>query len=405
MWDSHVHLLATGLVETGLHLRGLASIEDVGRLEIKDSYFRGPFLTGFGWDQNLWPGKAFPTRQDLDRFFPEIPVIFTRVDGHASWLNTSAILRLGVAEENFLASHSPQQVPRDSQNFPTGLVFENAKIELDLKIPAPSRPQKKQALGHASLVFKSLGFDGIRDMSGDLEQWELLHELHQEDRLPLRVWQNWTLESLESASRLLPLVLERRRARNSAPIHSLGFKLYLDGALGSEGAFLSQNYQGRNHRGQFLWDLQRFAEVMEMSFRHSLPIALHCIGDATADLIADTALALQKRGIHGSLHLEHAQIVRPETLVKLSQLAEVHAHMQPCHYLSDRSWLADKIGPLMSWAFPWRALQEAGVQVHFGSDSPIEAPGRERNLEALHLAAAEGIPLPLDTEKAFQSPY
>jgi predicted amidohydrolase YtcJ len=50
-----------------------------------------PWIRGRGWDQNDWTVKDFPNKEMLDKAFPDKPVYLTRVDGHAAWVNSSAL--------------------------------------------------------------------------------------------------------------------------------------------------------------------------------------------------------------------------------------------------------------------------------------------------------------------------
>ena len=54
-----------------------------------------PWIIGDGWDQNLWPDKAFPTHDALSAALPDRPVVLDRVDGHAVLANAKA-MALGV---------------------------------------------------------------------------------------------------------------------------------------------------------------------------------------------------------------------------------------------------------------------------------------------------------------------
>src|SRR5438552_3156350 len=90
-YDSHTHLLATGMMQKGLSLFHLKSADEVAQLKIELHHFRGDWLVGFGWDQNKWPDRKLPTRQILDQIFPDFPVAFSRADGHATWLNSKAL--------------------------------------------------------------------------------------------------------------------------------------------------------------------------------------------------------------------------------------------------------------------------------------------------------------------------
>jgi predicted amidohydrolase YtcJ len=92
----------------------------------------------------------------------------------------------------------------------------------------------------------------------------------------------------------------------------------------------------------------------------------------------------------GRLNIEHGELIRPETL-ELIQETGALVHMQPCHWLTDRRWLKEKLGPLFQFAFPWAELQKRGVPVQWGSDTPIEEASVFNNWLALTESSKAGI--------------
>ena len=54
------------------------------------------FIKGRGWDQNDWKIKEYPTKNELDRLFPNIPIALTRIDGHALLVNQAALDLAGI---------------------------------------------------------------------------------------------------------------------------------------------------------------------------------------------------------------------------------------------------------------------------------------------------------------------
>jgi len=48
------------------------------------------WFIGIGWDQNRWGGE-FPTKEDLDPYFPDTPIFLWRNDIHAVWCNSAAL--------------------------------------------------------------------------------------------------------------------------------------------------------------------------------------------------------------------------------------------------------------------------------------------------------------------------
>src|SRR4030095_17046348 len=103
---------------------------------------RSAWIVGRGWDQNLWPGMAFPSRASLDRVAPDHPVALVRVGGPATWAHSAA---LRAAE---ITRHTPDPaggvIVRDARGEPTGLLVDTAQR---LRPPgaAPARPARLHA--------------------------------------------------------------------------------------------------------------------------------------------------------------------------------------------------------------------------------------------------------------------
>lgn len=392
-YDSHIHLLATGMMQKGLRLFDLSKPEDISKLEIRPEHFRGEWLVGFGWDQSKWPGSKYPTNKDLDKVFPDFPVAFSRADGHAVWLNSKALEIAGYLNKTESEKSTPVGgvIHRNEKGLPTGIFAELAKIQVDLLIPQYSKEQNKEFLLEAISYFNSKGFSHVRDMSGFLDQWNLLREIDLEGKLSLYVEENFTCENLLDFKRALR---EAKQARETETKHlkARGIKFYFDGSLGSQGAFISQFYPGTNHKGLTLWDLDDVKEVIEKTWQEGFEVCVHTIGDEAAHLILQTAeKVISKCRIKGVLNLEHSEIVRPET-IQLMRSLDIVCHMQPCHWLTDRRWLKKKLGPLYAFAFPWKGLQDNGITMQWGSDSPIEEASVENNWLALRESSKEGIP-------------
>ena len=140
-----------------------------------------------------------------------------------------------------------------------------------------------------------------------------------------------------------------------------------------------------------MWPLSEVREVFVRTWQAGLAVSVHTIGDEAAHQVLTVAAEVWREGIHGSLNVEHGEILRPETIALLKETKAL-VHMQPCHWLSDRRWLKEKLGTLYSYAFAWAALQASGISYQWGSDSPIEEASVYNNWKALSESAGEGIP-------------
>src|SRR5438270_157500 len=118
------------------------------------------WLIGFGWNQEFWPDKRFPTTADLDAVVADRPVVLERVDGHALVANSAAMKAAGVTS----ASRSPA-----GGNIINGLFVDNARSLIDKAIPAPNQQQMDLALAKAQEILLGFGVTGVGSMSTSLD--------------------------------------------------------------------------------------------------------------------------------------------------------------------------------------------------------------------------------------------
>ena len=393
LYDSHTHFLATGQLALGLNLFTLKSAASLSEIPMRKSFFRGEWLVGFGWDENKWPGGQLPSRKDLDKVFPDVPVFLSRADGHSSWVNSRALEKLGWL--NLSLEQLPDPVGgvivRDAQGFPSGILRDAAHMAVFEKLPMLEDAQITESLQASVQIFNRAGFTHVRDMSCSLQQWKLLQALEDTGDLSVAYEGNFTTEGIGDVDRALQDCLFAKKSE-TARLRANGVKIFFDGSLGSETALLSVPYYGRSegNRGFASWKIEDVKEALRRVWEQRLEFSVHTIGDEAVHQIVKAAREVSAQGIVGRLNLEHVQLIRPETIVMMKPL-HLRCHMQPCHWLSDQSWLAEKTGSLFSFCFPWEALRAAQVPLSFGSDSPIEIPSFANNQKAIEDSAKKGI--------------
>ena len=99
--DAHGHVMDLGLVALRLDVTGTRSIAELQQ-RLRDyaaSHKDARWIIGFGWNQELWPDRRFPTAADLDAVVSDRPVLLERVDGHAIVTNSAAMKAAGVTPQ------------------------------------------------------------------------------------------------------------------------------------------------------------------------------------------------------------------------------------------------------------------------------------------------------------------
>ena len=373
--DAHGHVIDSpgggpglGLLLLQLDLTGTTSLADLQQ-RLKSYAAANPgtgWITGRGWNQELWPDKRFPTAADLDAVVADRPVLLTRVDGHAAVGNSAALKAAGITAAT--ASPAGGRIEHDAKGNPTGLFIDNAIPLVGSKVPGTTPEMLDRALEAAQEALLAHGLTSVADMGTSAKGWEAMHRLGAAQRLKIRI--------MSYADGLGPLAGLGR----SAPTNWLfgdklrmgGVKLYTDGALGSRGAWLKRPYADKPDTVglRFLTDAElrdQASKAAGMGFQ----LAIHAIGDAAN---AQVISLFERMGGELRPRIEHVQVVDPADIPRLAP-AGIIASMQPTHQTSDRLMAEKRLDPpRLEGAYAWQTIARSGARLAFGSDFPVESP-------------------------------
>jgi predicted amidohydrolase YtcJ len=383
-YDSHTHFLATGETQQGLSLNFMRHQNDVSQIQIKPDFLRSDWLIGFGWDQNLWSDSRLPNLKTLDLYFPDRPVFFSRVDGHSSWINSRAVQEFKKKGFDFNVDVVGGKIHRDENGF-TGILSDQAHIKALMMLPAFSEQQIQKFCLNSMNIFNQAGFTHVRDLSMNSQLWKTLCEIQEAGRMTVCLDSFVTSESVSDLERAYLDYLFCEKNKNPyLRIH--GLKIFVDGSLGSKTAFLSEPYSETDSFGLISWTNSEIESAIQFCWSKKIAIAVHVIGDEAVHQVALAARSVSARGFEGKIHLEHVQILRPETLSLLKSL-HVTIHMQPCHWLSDHLWLDQVVSKnILENQFQWQKIDKNKIPLYFGSDSPIEVTSLLNNKKAIELS-------------------
>ena len=149
-------------------------------------------------------------------------------------------------------------------------------------------------------------------------------------------------------------------------------KFALDGALGSRGAALIEDYSDDpGNRGLIRTTPEAFNERVQQAVNCGYQVNTHAIGDLGNRVLLD---AYEMAGVtpEGRHRDEHTQIIELSEIERFIRLGII-ASMQPTHATSDLNMAEDRLGPhRIKGGYAWRTLLDAGVPLAFGSDFPVE---------------------------------
>jgi len=398
--DYHAHTYGTGYKVLYPKLDGLdfAAVLDLVRANAQKAE-AGLWLVLRGWDQNLWEDKRFPTKQHLDSVNPHQPVALIRIDGHMMWCNSKALEFAHITSD--ITSPHGGEIQLDDSGEPTGIIIDEAMRLIYDAMPKEDDTSIIRTL-RAGLEQFAIHHIGMHDMGIPEEWWEPYKKLYAAEGDAL-IKANVFIDMNKPSGRKLFQERLKDDTFSDAPHPNLtlvGIKLYLDGALGSRGAHLFEDYSDDpGNRGLRLTEDEDALELMSLAAGRGLQIAIHAIGDAANSRALDLIEQTQKRisltpnpqPLTPVFRIEHAQIVRSEDLPRFKKLG-VWAIIQPQFYTSDHLWALERLGPeRMKNAYRAKSLLDAGIKVAASSDSPVEEADPLTGMDVLTSRQIEGV--------------
>lgn len=372
MVDAHAHLVGLGQTLRRVDLVGTTSYEEIIERVVKRARSAEPseWILGRGWDQNDWADTRFPTHEALSRAIPNNPVYLTRVDGHAALINTKAMELAGVSS----GTRDPEggRFIRDNEGNPTGVLIDHAKDPVTRVIPATSDEEIRAATLAAIAEANRWGLTGIHDAGVGERTIGIYEDLAREGNYNLR---NYVMIRANEAT--LDRFMRRgtQEALFDGRIWFHSIKITIDGALGSRGAALLEDYDDEpGNRGLITADLDMTRRVAVKALRNGFQLNVHAIGDRANRIALDIfedALNEVPVADH-RFRIEHAQILNYQDIPRFAELGVIPS-MQGSHQTSDMYWVPARIGwSRAQGTYAWRSLLNTGVVIPNGSDLPVE---------------------------------
>lgn len=388
--DGHCHFLGYGLNKQKVDLSGTKSwAEVVQRTKaFADAHPEKSWILGRGWDQNDWVSKELPDRFELDKLFPERPVLLQRVDGHAAVANAVALHHAGInsgskakggqivgrfttpkSDASWMEPGTLDEVRHMGYPMwePTGLLIDNAFSVFQTIFDEADEGAKRKALLDAERDCFEAGLTMVVDAGLDTGTITLIQRMQEAGELKMRVYA-MVADAPENLA-----YFEQHGPIKTDLLSVRSIKVYADGALGSRGALLKQPYSDApGHFGLQLGTREHFIEVAKWCKQHGFQMNTHCIGDSANKLILEVYGEVLGGVNDRRWRIEHAQVVSPADH-ELFDRYSVIPSVQPTHATSDGPWAVERLGEdRVVDAYAYDRLKHAMGLLALGTDFPVE---------------------------------
>ncbi len=317
----------------------------------------------------------------LSAVSPNNPVELSHASGHASFVNAKAMSLAGITA----ATVNPPggEIVHDAQGNPTGMLREaaqglmgTARAASDASLTTRQREARaRKMVGLAGADALSKGITSFHDAGSNFATIDLFRKLASEGSLPVRLYVMVRFESNERLDSLLDRYRMQGFGHGYLTVRSI--KRQIDGALGSNGAWLLEPYADLpRSTGLALEQPESLQRVAELALRHGFQVNTHAIGDRANREVLNVYERVFKANPGKTdlrWRIEHAQHIEPSDLPRFKQLGVI-ASMQGIHTVSDAPWIPSKLGEERARreSYLFRSLWDLGVIVTNGTDTPVE---------------------------------
>ena len=351
--DAHLHATDTGLAIDGLELSAVRSRAEL--LDAVAAFARtrpaGGVVHGHGWDESFWPDQSLPSAAELDRAAEGRRVYLSQASVHSALASTAILAAAGLDDRSGLVKEEDHHAVR--------------AIALGSIPPEQRTAAQRAALARAA----SLGIAAVHECGGPGTSSE-------DDFRSVLALSGQGLPQVFGYWGELGGAL---KARELGAVGAAG-DLYADGALGSRTASVREPFlDGHGGCGEAFLTAEQAAEHLLDCITVGVQGGFHAIGDAAIETVLEGfALAAKTVGVDavraGGHRVEHVELIDKAMIARMVEFG-VTASVQP---VFDALWggpdrmYAQRLGVERSMASnPIGAMHATGVQLAFGSDSPV----------------------------------
>lgn len=372
--EGHMHFLRYGERRSMIDIFWKPKAEILAKVEAEAKGLKpGEWLLSRGWNHEVWEGRQWPSKEDLDAVAPNNPVVLTRADNHSIWANSQALRAAGITRD----TPDPQggEILKNAQGEPSGILTDTAMPLVLSKAPPFSAERRHAAYLKAQEDLLRHGITSIVDAGESLENINILKQAYASGDMKLRAY-----VMLAAVTGQDKLYLQGGGKPSSGlfagRLDLCAVKVVSDGSLGSRSAWLLEDYCDRpGHKGNGRYSDAELYAILKRARDNGFQVGVHAIGDgAVRQVIDQVEKVLNESPLKDHRYrIEHFQVVEAGDIPRALRLGLIPA-MQAVHATSDMNMAEDRVGPeRIKSSYAWRSVLncEGGIIAN-GSDAPVE---------------------------------
>ncbi|MGD8857107.1 MAG: amidohydrolase [Chloroflexota bacterium] len=379
--DAHIHFYYWSLARRFAPVAGCGSKAEMldNCRRWMDTALPDGWVIGWGWNENLWPDRSLPTRDDLDAVIGLTrPALLWRTDMHAAVANSAALRAAGIGDDT--PDPDGGIIVRDENGRATGLLLELAINLAADRMPDPDPELTTAALREGMAELHRMGVTAVHDqrMKGQGDGPLALaayQSLNRRGRLALRLNCNIAAHDLAHVE-----ALGLASGLGDDYLRLGHIKLFTDGSMGSRTAWMLAPYEpgaedNTQNTGVNVTPPEQMAAEIRRAAAAGFPASVHAIGDKAIRVVLDIFEELAQGGPQPPVphRIEHVQILHPADAPRLAA-NNITASVQPVHAIDDMETAERVLGARADRVYNFQSLAQSGALLALGSDAPVADP-------------------------------
>jgi hypothetical protein len=284
---------------------------------------KGEVIQCYGYDENVMPKGRYVNRDDLDKAFPDNPVLVGHVSMHGAVLNSAAMKKWNVSS----ATKTPPGgviVRKPGTDEPYGLIMETAYLPIFASLPRPTPAQEVEWTLAGQKLYAAAGVTTAHEGATHAAELALMQRAAKAGGYIIDVIAYPFVTELEAVIRDNPVAGWQKYDQR---LKIGGVKVTIDGSPQGRTAAFTKPYLTGGPGGEKDWkgELAASQEIINKAVKAvydlGVPLNLHANGDAAIDAFfkAHESAAASDLGKERNVTMIHAQFTRKDQIDKFVQ--------------------------------------------------------------------------------------
>lgn len=324
-----------------------------------------------------------PSLSELDSVAPRHPVFLNGSFG--GMINSAAMRVAGINEQTVHKG----VLRSEKTGKPSGFIRASAFSLLPLPVPRELTLQEREDALLAMLHrYNQYGITSLCSGAGDLESFNMYQELEKEEKLSMRICQNFILRLTPECN--AAMLVEKLRAFDFVTgdgdewVRVGAAKVFLDGGILTGTAYMREPWgdnacnvygiRDTTYRGVLNFTPDELLAIVAAAHENNWKFTAHSTGGGGVDLLLDVYERVNEVKSIRDLRFSiiHGNFFNDVSIQRMKKLG-VYADMQPAWFYKDADAMRTILGEERIKDFhPYRTMMDAGIMINGGSDHMVK---------------------------------